>query len=266
MGWSAAALAIMAAGTAAQTYGSISAGKAQTRASTDFLDRQTQLMRQQQLDNQAAQAQIALQQQKQQQLRDQSGAEVDAAIEQNAAPVQHNIQDDLTDQRAQGYQRISDLNPISIDIGSSAGAPTVVGDAIAKSIAKAKAFSDQQAKAKAAIEGFGDLNNRNQLALKSTAGNIKTLGTENDVSSIMARQQQDYMNTLAGITSGQIATAGTSANSRLQYDKSKAGNVSTIGDILFKAGSMGYGAAGNGAKTTTTTQAPTTYGPYYSPS
>lgn len=244
-----AAVAAMAVGGGLQAKGAIDAGKAQGRASTNFLSQQTQLLRQQQLDNKAAQDKIAEQQAKQQQLRDQAGAVGDAVITANSRPAQDAAEADAVAKRNMGYQTIANLHPVAIDVGNSANAPSIVGDAIAKSIASAKAYGDNQAKAKAAIEGFGDLTTNNQLTLKDNADTIRTLGTENDVSTKLAQQQKDYMSTLAGITNNQITTAGTGVNSRLEYDKAQAGNYSTIGDILFKAGSMGAGAAG-GAGTT----------------
>lgn len=233
-----------------QGASAINSGKAQNRASTNFLSQQTQLLRQQQLDNQVAQAKIAEQQAKQQQLRDQAGGVTDAAITANSRPAQDAAEADAVAKRNLGYQTIANLHPAVIDVGNSAGAPSIVGNSIARSIAEAKAYGDNQAKAKAAIEGFGDLKVNNQLTLKDNSDTIRTLGTENNISSVLAKQQKDYMDTLAGITTNQITTAGTGVNARLQYDKAQAGNYNTIGDILFKAGALGAGMAAKSANPT----------------
>lgn len=258
------ALGAMAAGGGLQLKGAIDAGKASGRASTNFLQQQTALLRQQMADNEAAQAKIAEQQVKQQGFRDEAGGISDAAIVNNSLPAQDALQKELTDKRNLGYQTISNLHPVNIDIGSSPNAPSVVGNAIAKSISDATARGVQQAKAKAAIEGFGDLSTNNQLTLKDNSDSIRTIAGLNNISSRLAQQQKDYMNVLASITSGQIENAGTGVNARLAYDKAQAGNYSTIGDILFKAGSMGAGAAKSGASApaATTTNAPLSYGPY----
>lgn len=237
-------LGAMALGGGLQLKGAIDTGKAQGRASTSFLQQQTELLRRQMADNAIAQAEIAKQQEQQAKYREQTGGITDTAITENSLPAQEAALQAFTDKRNLGYQTISDLNPINIDVGSSRDAPAIVGNSIARSISDATARGVQQARAKAAIEGFGDLNTDNQLKLRDSSDSIRTIAGLNNISSVLARQQKDYMDTLAGITSGQIENRAAGINSKLQYDKAKAGNYSTIGDILFKGGSMGMAASG----------------------
>lgn len=249
-----AAVAAMALGGGLQIKSAIDSGKAQQNASTDFLQRQTALLSQQQKDNQNAQAQIALQQAAQQKYRDQSGAVTDAAITSNSRPAQDAQQAAIEAQRNAASQSISDLHPANIDLGNSPTSPSIVGDAIAKSIAAAKAKGVQQAMAENAIKAFGDLNTNNQITMRDNSDKIHTISGENNISGTLADQQKDYMNTLAGITTNQISNAGTDVNTRLAYNMNKNKQISSIGDLLFKAGSFGAGGGFSGGATA----APTT--------
>lgn len=264
-----AALAAAVGGAGLQAKSAIDSGSAQRDAATQFSQQQTALMEKQQQTNQAAQAAIAEQQMQQKALSDKANAAATNAITQNSLPAQQQQLQDLTDKRAQAYQTISDLNPVNIDLGSSVNAPSIVGDAISKSIAGAAAKGQQQAKAKAAIEGFGDLTTGDSLGIKSAADNISTFGNLNNISNALAKGQSDYINTSTGLTNDQISNAGSAINNALGVKLARAGNAKAIGDLLFAAGSAGAGAAaaqgGAGFGAATVTKAPTTYGPFYIP-
>lgn len=250
-----------------QAKAAADASKAQGKAQTALADQQTMRLKQQDADNQIAQQNIQAQQDQQAKFRQNAGNIADTAIADNSRPTQDNTQQQLVDARQQGYQNIADLHPVSIDLGSSKGAPSIVGDSIMKSIATATAKSKQQADAKAAIEGFGDLGLSNKLALRDNANSIGTISKLNNISGAMAGDQSDYMKTLAGITSNQIGNDATGINASLAKDMLGASNTQAGGDALFKIGSTIGGAAASklSAPAATTTNAPTTYGPYYVP-
>lgn len=259
---------LAAGGATMQASAAAKASKAQGKAQTDLANQQTMRLKQQAADNQIAQQQIQLEQEQQGKFRENAGNIADTAIVDNSRPAQDEAQDQYVNARMAGYDKLAELNPISIDLGSSKGAPSVVGDSIMKSIASATAKAKEQAQAKSAIEGFGDLNLGNKLALRDNANTIGTISKLNNISSVLAGQQDDYMKTLAGITSGQIGNDATAINSVLAKDMLKSSNMQAGGDAMFKIGATIGGAAANklgSSASTTTTNAPTTYGPYYVP-
>ncbi len=254
-------------GATMQAKSASDVSKAQGKAQTDLANQQTMRLKQQDADNRIAQQQIQLQQDQQGKYRENAGNIADTAIVDNSRQSQDNTEQQYVDARKAGYQNIADLHPVSIDLGSSKGAPSVVGDSIMKSIATATTKAKQQADAKSAIEGFGDLNLGNKLALRDNANMIGTISKLNNISGALAGQQGDYMNTLSGITSNQIGNDATAINGSLAKDMLKAGNTQAGGNLMFNIGTTIGGAAASkmGSTPTTTTNAPTTYGPYYVP-
>lgn len=237
----------MLAGGGLQLKSIFDSSKASRRAATDFAQQQTAMLRRQHQENILAQQAIAAQQAEQQRLREQSNAAAVAAIDRNTRPEVEQQITDMTGRREAGYQTISNLNPVAIDVGSSATAPKIVGDSIARSIADVVAKSTDRGKNRAALEGFNDVSFNADLALRNDADTIKTLAGLNTIAGKMAQGQKNYIDATTGITANQIETMGSGINNALAVRLQKAQNAKSIGDLLFMAGSMGAGGAKGGA-------------------
>lgn len=244
-----AAVAAMVGGAGLQAKSAIDSSNAQRRTATDFAQEQTALLRRQSEVNKAAQAKIAEEQAKQQDIRNKVQLATDSAINSNSSTNQNQQIEDLTGSRIQGYKTISDLMPVAIDFGGSKNAPSVVSEAIKGSVDRATTKGDQQAAALAAIQAMGDVSVRNKIGTARTADELGTFSRLNNISNVVAGAEGNYMNTIANLTSAGIENAANSANQRLGIKKAKAQNAKAIGDLLFMAGSMGAPGMGTAAGT-----------------
>lgn len=241
-----AAVAALAGGAGLQAKSAIDSSNAQRRIGTDLAQQQTELLRRQQEDNRQAQLRIDEEKAKQAEIRKKVAETTDKAIDRNTRESTDKLLEDLTQKRTEGFKTIADLVPVAIDLGGKSSAPSIVQDAIDKSIEKSTAKSDQQATALSKILGLGDVN----LSLGiDRARDVEDIGTQarlNNISNVLSNAEQNFVNNLAQITSAQIGNAATGANQRLGVKLAKAQNAKAIGDLLFAAGSFGMGAAGGG--------------------
>ena len=244
-----AAVATMVGGAGMQAKGAIDASRASRHAATDFANDQTALLRRQAEANRRAEANIAIEQARQADLRKKAQGITSEAIDRSSRASHDTQIENRIAEKTNKFSSISDLVPINIDLGGSKNAPSIVADAIEASVGKAADFGKQQFGARAAIEALGDVGVAKDIARARSVGNLSTVGGLNTVSSVLAGNEKNFINNLANMTSNQISLASQNANNRLGVKKAKAANANAIGDLLFMAGSAGAPGMGTAAGT-----------------
>lgn len=245
-----AAIGAMVGGGGMQVAGAIDASNSSRKIANDFARKQTEFIRRQREDNDRARAKIEEQRATQAKLREDSQRLTEEAIKRNTRDSQDARQQELTDKRAAGFQAIKELNPVSIDLGGSKNAPSIVQDSINKAVATSAAKGEQQAGALSKILGLNDASFFTNLDRVGDIDNLRNLTTLNSIANTMAGNEERTLNNLASITSGQISNAATGANQQLGVKQARAGNTKAIGDLLFAVGSLGMPMPGSGGATT----------------